>query len=609
MSEYKAPLRDMQFVLKELAGLDEIAKLPGCEEVTPELVGQILEEAAKFSSAVLSPLNKSADEEGSKWENGEVRTPKGFKQAYRQFVEGGWNSMQAPPEYGGQGLPKIVTTPVIEMLDSANLSFSLCPMLTAGAVEALLLRGSEQLKNVFVKKMVEGAWTGTMNLTEPQAGSDLALVKTRAVRSRDDQNGDHYRIHGQKIFITYGEHDLAENIVHMVLARTPNAPEGVRGISMFVVPKFLVGKDGAPGPRNDVKCASIEHKLGIHASPTAVMIYGEKEGAVGYLIGEENRGLEYMFIMMNAARFAVGLEGVSISERAYQQALGYAKERIQSRDVAGGGGAVPIIRHPDVRRMLMSMKAQTEAMRALAYVVAAAMDKGTRHPDKEERARNQAFADLLIPVVKGWSTETGIEVASTGIQVHGGMGFIEETGAAQHLRDARITTIYEGTTGIQANDLVGRKIAREGGATAKEVMKAMRRVEAELGAAAGADVSTSAGQDMATIREAFSAALTAAEECVSWVVITYGSDIKAAHAGAVPFLKLMGIVCGGWQMARAALVAKRRLAEGKGDQSFYEAKIKTARFYADHVLTQAPALRNAIVRGSGGVMALAEEQF
>jgi len=609
MSEYKAPLRDMQFVLKELAGLDEIAKLPGCEEVTPELVGQILEEAAKFSSAVLSPLNKSADEEGSKWENGEVRTPKGFKQAYRQFVEGGWNSMQAPPEYGGQGLPKIVTTPVIEMLDSANLSFSLCPMLTAGAVEALLLRGSEQLKNVFVKKMVEGAWTGTMNLTEPQAGSDLALVKTRAVRSRDDQNGDHYRIHGQKIFITYGEHDLAENIVHMVLARTPNAPEGVRGISMFVVPKFLVGKDGAPGPRNDVKCASIEHKLGIHASPTAVMIYGEKEGAVGYLVGEENRGLEYMFIMMNAARFAVGLEGVSISERAYQQALGYAKERIQSRDVAGGGGAVPIIRHPDVRRMLMSMKAQTEAMRALAYVVAAAMDKGTRHPDKEERARNQAFADLLIPVVKGWSTETGIEVASTGIQVHGGMGFIEETGAAQHLRDARITTIYEGTTGIQANDLVGRKIAREGGATAKEVMKAMRRVEAELGAAAGADVSTSAGQDMATIREAFSAALTAAEECVSWVVITYGSDIKAAHAGAVPFLKLMGIVCGGWQMARAALVAKRRLAEGKGDQSFYEAKIKTARFYADHVLTQAPALRNAIVRGSGGVMALAEEQF
>ncbi len=562
MSEYKAPIRDMQFVLKELAGLDDIAKLPGCEEVTAELVGQILEESAKFASGVLSPLNKPADEEGSKWENGEVRTPKGFKEAYKQFVAGGWNALQAPAEYGGQDLPKIVSTPVIEMWKSANLS----------------------------------TWTGTMNLTEPQAGSDLALVKTRAVRE-----GDHYRIYGQKIFITYGEHDLAENIVHMVLARTPDAPEGVRGISLFVVPKFLVGKDGSRGARNDVKCASIEHKLGIHASPTAVMIYGEKDGALGHLVGEENRGLEYMFIMMNAARFAVGLEGLALAERAYQQALGYAKERIQSRDLSGGDKVVPIIRHPDVRRMLMSMKAQTEAMRALAYVVAAAMDEAHHYPDKEGRARNQAFVDLMIPIVKGWSTETGIDVASTGIQVHGGMGFIEETGAAQYLRDARITSIYEGTTGIQANDLVGRKIAREGGATAKEVTNAMRAVEAQLGSAAG--------DDMAEIRAAFSAAITAAEECVSWIVVTYGNDIKAVHAGAVPFLKLMGIVCGGWQMARAALVAQRRLSEGKGDKSFYEAKIKTARFYADHLLTQAPALRNTIVRGAAGVMALAEEQF
>src|SRR6266571_2055601 len=481
MSEYKAPVRDMQFVLKELAGLDEIAKLPGCEEVTAELVDQILEESAKFAGGVLSPLNKPADQEGSKWENGEVRTPKGFKEAYKQFVEGGWNALQAPPEYGGQGLPRTVSTPVAEMWKSANLSFSLCPMLTAGAVEALLLRGSEQIKDRYVRKMVDGTWTGTMNLTEPQAGSDLALVKTRAVRE-----GDHYRIHGQKIFITYGEHDLAENIVHMVLARTPDAPEGVRGISLFVVPKFLVG--------------------------------------------EENRGLEYMFIMMNAARFAVGLEGLAIAERAYQRALAYAKERIQSRDLAGGGKAVPIIRHPDVRRMLMSMKAQTEAMRALAYGVAAAMDKARHHPDKESRARSQAFVELMIPIVKGWSTETGIEVASTGIQVHGGMGFIEETGAAQHLRDARITTIYEGTTGIQANDLVGRKIAREGGATARELIKAMRAVEAQLGSAAG--------EDMAEIRAAFSAAVTAVEECVSWIVVTYGNDVKAVHAGAVPFLKL-----------------------------------------------------------------------
>ena len=593
MSEYKAPLRDMHFVLQELAGLAEIAKLPGCEEINAELVDQILESSAKFASAVLSPLNKPADKEGSKWDKGNVTTPKGFKEAYRQFVEGGWNALQAPAEHGGQGLPKIVSTPVVEMWKSANLSFSLVTMLTAGAVEALILRGTEQQKKQYLPKMIEGRWTGTMNLTEPQAGTDLGLVRTKAVRE-----GDHYRVSGQKIFITYGEHDLAENIIHLVLARAEGAPEGVRGISMFLVPKFVVAADGSPGQRNEVQCASIEHKLGIHASPTAVLIY---ENAIGYLVGEENRGLEYMFIMMNLARFAVGLEGLAISERAYQQALAYAKERVQSRDVAGGGKSVTIIHHPDVRRMLMSMKSQTEAMRALAYVVAAAVDKSLRHPDKDERTRNQAFVDLMIPIVKGWFTETGIEVASTGIQVHGGMGFIEETGAAQYLRDARITTIYEGTTAIQANDLIGRKIAREGGATAKEVIRAMREVEAELGKAAG--------EDMAATRESFSAALTAAEECVSWMVITYGNDIKAAHAGAVPFLKLMGIVCGGWQMARAALVARQRLSEGKGDKSFYEAKIKTARFYADHVLTQAPGLRNTIVHGAAGVMALAEEQF
>ena len=593
MSEYKAPLRDMHFVLQELAGLAEVAKLPGLEEINAELVDQILEESAKFASGVLSPLNKPADKEGSKWDKGRVTTPTGFKEAYRQFVEGGWNALQAPAEHGGQGLPKIVSTPVVEMWKSANLSFSLVTMLTAGAVEALILRGTEEQKKRYLPKMIEGSWTGTMNLTEPQAGSDLALVRTKAVRE-----GDHYRVSGQKIFITYGEHDLAENIIHLVLARVEGAPEGVRGISLFLVPKFLVNADGSPGRRNEVQCASIEHKLGIHASPTAVLVY---ENAVGYLVGEENRGLEYMFIMMNLARFAVGMEGLAIAERAYQQALAYAKERVQSRDVAGGGKAVTIIHHPDVRRMLMSMKSQTEAMRALGYVVAAAMDKSLRHPDKDERARNQAFVDLMIPIVKGWFTETGIEVASTGIQVHGGMGFIEETGAAQHLRDARITTIYEGTTGIQANDLIGRKVAREGGATAKEVIGVMRAVEAELGKAAG--------EDMAATREAFSAALTAVEECVSWMVIAYGNDIKAAHAGAVPFLKLMGIVCGGWQMARAALVARQRLSEGKGDKSFYEAKIKTARFYADHVLTQAPGLRNTIVHGAGGVMALSEDQF
>ena len=596
MSDYVAPLKDMQFVLKELAGLDQVAKLPGCEDVSVELVEQILEESGKFCAEVLSPLNQSGDAEGAKWDQGKVTTPKGFIAAYKQFVEGGWNALQFPPEFGGQGLPKLVATPVMEMWKSANLSFSLCPLLTCGAIEALLLRGAAELKQTFLPKMVEGSWTGTMNLTEPQAGSDLALVKSKAV-----PEGKHYRIYGQKIFITYGEHDLAENIVHLVLARTPDAPEGVKGISLFIVPKFLVNADGSLGKRNDVHCASIEHKLGIHASPTAVLIFGEKEGATGYLVGEENRGLEYMFIMMNAARFAVGLEGVAISDRAYQLALAYAKERVQSRDLAGGAKAVPIIRHPDVRRMLMSMKAQTEAMRALAYVTAAAMDIAHRDPDANLRARHQAFADMMIPVVKGWSTETCIEVASIGIQVHGGMGYVEETGAAQLMRDARITTIYEGTTAIQSNDLVGRKMAREGGATAKLVIGAMRVVESELAQAQG--------EDMAAIRAGLAAGIKAVEECVTWIVSTYPADIKAVHAGSVPFLKLMGIVCGGWQMARAALVAHKRLAAKEGDSAFYQAKVATARFYADHVLAQAPGLRNTVVRGAAGVMALSEEQF
>ncbi len=601
MSDYVAPLKDMQFVLNELAGLGQLAKLPGCEDVSVELVEQILEESGKFCAEVLSPLNQPGDAEGSKWDQGKVTTPKGFIAAYKQFVEGGWNALQFPAEFGGQGLPKLVATPVMEMWKSANLSFSLCPLLTGGAIEALLLSGTDRLKQTFLPKMVEGNWTGTMNLTEPQAGSDLALVKSKAVRQRDERLGDHYRISGQKIFITYGEHDLAENIVHLVLARTPDAPEGVKGISLFVVPKFLVNADGSLGKRNDVHCASIEHKLGIHASPTAVLIYGEKEGAIGYLVGEENKGLAYMFIMMNAARFAVGLEGVAISERAYQLALGYAKERVQGRDLAGGAKAVPIIRQPDVRRMLMSMKAQTEAMRALAYVVAAAMDIAHRDPDAGLRAKHQAFADMMIPVVKGWSTENCIEVASTGIQVHGGMGYVEETGAAQLLRDARITTIYEGTTAIQANDLVGRKMAREGGATAKEVVKAMRVVEGELAQAQG--------EDMAAIRAGLAAGIKAVEECANWIVATYAGDIKAVHAGSVPFLKMMGIVCGGWQMARAALVAQKRLAAKQGDSAFYQAKIATARFYADHILAQAPGLRDTVMRGAAGVMALSEEQF
>jgi 3-(methylthio)propanoyl-CoA dehydrogenase len=468
------------------------------------------------------------------------------------------------------------------------MSFSLCPMLTQGAIHAIELRGAPALQKTFLPKMASGEWTGTMNLTEPQAGSDLALLKTRAVRE-----GDHYRISGQKIFITFGEHDYTGNIVHLVLARTPDAPAGVKGISLFVVPKFLVNADGTLGERNGAACASIEHKLGIHASPTAVMVF---DNAVGYLVGEENRGLEYMFIMMNAARFAVGLEGVAIAERAYQRALAYARERLQGRDLAGGG-TVPIIRHPDVRRMLMLMKSQTEAMRALAYVVAAALDVAARHPDATIRQQNQAFVDLMIPVVKGWSTETGIEVASLGVQVHGGMGFIEETGAAQHLRDARITTIYEGTTGIQANDLVGRKIAREGGATAKGWLEHLQAFDAELAKSGRADVQA--------VRAGLQAGAAAVRETVEFIVASAAKDPQSAFAGAVPFLRLMGIVAGGWQMARAALAAERAL--GSGDKAFLEAKLATARFYADHVLVQAPALRDTVVKGAAAVMAVPED--
>jgi alkylation response protein AidB-like acyl-CoA dehydrogenase len=593
MSAYAAPLKDMRFVLNELAGLAEVAKLPGYEEATPDTVNAILQEAARFASEVLDPLNRVGDQEGAQWADGEVRTPRGFREAYRKFTEGGWNALPFEPDWGGQGLPKLVATPVDEMWTSANMSFSLCPLLTQGAVHALSLRGSKALQETYIPKMVSGEWAGTMNLTEPQAGSDLALVKTRAVPVRDEKQGNHYRISGQKIFITYGEHDLTGQIVHLVLARTPEAPEGTKGISLFVVPKFLVNRDGSLGARNNARCASLEHKLGIHASPTAVMIY---ENALGYLVGEENRGLETMFIMMNAARFGVGLEGVAIAERAFQRALAFARERLQGRDVAGGAKTVPIIRHPDVRRMLMLMKSQTEAMRALAYVVASALDFASRSPDEEARQRQQAFVDFMIPIVKGWSTETGIDVASLGVQVHGGMGFVEETGAAQYLRDARITTIYEGTTGIQAMDLVGRKIAREGGATAKAWLAELQAFDAEL--------ARSENPAIQALRRRLAEGVRAVGDCVQFIVSE--KDARATFAGAVPFLKLCGIVAGGWQMARAALVAERKLSS---DKSFHEAKIATARFYGEHVLVQAPGLRDTVVKGAAGVMALTEEQF
>ncbi|HWH47654.1 MAG TPA: acyl-CoA dehydrogenase [Burkholderiales bacterium] len=597
MSTYAAPIRDMKFVINELVGLDQISALPGCGEVTPDLVDAVLEEAGKFAAGVLDPLNRAGDRTGATLDKNVVTAAPGFKQAFRQFSEGGWTGLNCDPQFGGQGLPHIISAQTSEMWNSANMSFCLCPMLTAGVVAALMRHGSVQQKTQYLPNLVSGKWTGTMNLTEPQAGSDLAAVRTRAV-----PEGDHYRLHGTKIFITWGEHDMAENIIHMVLARTPDAPEGVKGISLFVVPKFLLNKDGSLGKRNDVRCVSIEHKLGIHGSPTCVMAYGDADGAVGYLVGEENRGLEFMFTMMNFARLEVGIEGVAIAERAYQHALEYAKTRVQGREIGvKGGDRVSIIRHPDVRRMLMSMKAQTEAMRAIATLASAYLDKALLHPDKAERARNQALFDLLTPVVKGWCTEQSIEIASIGVQVHGGMGFVEETGAAQYLRDARITTIYEGTTGIQANDLIGRKIAYEKGATIKQMIAEMQAFDDELAKVAH--------PGLEVVRLSLSQGVTALTEATDWLLATFPHDMRSAAAGAVPFLKLFGVVAGGWQMGRAALIAKRRLDEGAQDYDFYRAKIGTARFYAEHILPLAQAYKHEIVNGAASVLALEEAHF
>ena len=594
---YTAPLKDMVFVMNELAGLEAISQLPGCEDATPETAEAVLEENAKFCSEVIAPLNWTGDCEPSRWHDGQVKTTPGFKEAFRAFGESGWQGVQHPTDYGGQGLPKLLATPCIEMLNSANLSFALCPLLTDGAIEALMTAGSQAQKDLYLEKLISGQWTGTMNLTEPQAGSDLALVRSRA----EPQGDGTFKIFGTKIYITYGEHDMAENIIHLVLARTPGAPEGVKGISLFIVPKFMVNADGSLGARNDVHCVSIEHKLGIKASPTAVLQYGDQGGAIGYLVGEENRGLEYMFIMMNAARFAVGMQGISVAERAYQKAVSYARDRVQSRDLAGSAGAVAIIHHPDVKRMLMSMRSQVEASRALSYVTAAAFDGAHHHPDEATRKTHHAFYEFMVPIVKGWSTELSIEVASTGVQVHGGMGFIEETGAAQHYRDARILTIYEGTTAIQANDLVGRKTVRDGGAFAKSVIAQVRNTAAEL--------SKASSEDLKIIGQRLSEASAALEDVVNFIATNAKSDIKAAFAGSVPYLKMAGVVFGGWQMGRAALVAAHKLSSGEGDAAFYQAKIVTARFFADHFVSTASASRAAIVEGSAGVLALAAEQF
>ena len=599
---YQAPVKDMLFCMKELAALEQVAQMPGFEEAGLETAQAVLEECARFNEGVLAPLNWEGDKNPGSWERGEVNTAPGFKEAFRQFAEGGWQGLQHPAEFGGQGLPKTIGAACGEILNSANLSFALCPLLTDGAIEALLTAGTPEQQQTYIPRMITGEWTGTMNLTEPQAGSDLALVRTKAVPQGDGT----YRISGQKIFITYGEHDMAKNIVHLVLARTPDAPEGVKGISLFIVPKFLVNPDGSLGKRNDVYCASIEHKLGIKASPTAVLVYGDDKGevgpgAIGYLVGQENRGLEYMFIMMNAARFAVGVQGIAVSERAYQKAVQYAKERIQSRPVDGSANkAVPIIHHPDVRRMLMTMRATTEGCRAMALVAAAAYDAAHHHPDEQVRKQNQAFYEFMVPLVKGYSTEMSLEVTSLGVQVHGGMGFIEETGAAQYYRDAKILTIYEGTTAIQANDLVGRKTARDGGQTARAIAAQIEATEAEL-----------ARRDSPAAR-AMLTRLKAAREAFLQVVGFVCEQVKghpnAVFAGSVPYLMLAGNLMAGWQMARGLIAAEERLAQGQ-DEAFMRAKIATARFYAEHLLARVPGLRDAIVEGGESVTALPVEAF
>lgn len=592
---YDAPINDMLFVMNDLAGLQAINVLPGCDDATQETVEAILGEKAKFCQEVIAPLNQFGDKKPSTWHDGTVVTSPGFKQAFKQFAQGGWQGVQQPVEFGGQGLPKLVATPCTEMLSSANLSFALCPLLTDGAIEALITAGSPEQQELFFPRLISGEWTGTMNLTEPQAGSDLSQVRTRAIPQEDGT----YRLFGTKIFITYGEHDMASNIIHLVLARVPGAPDGVKGISLFIVPKFLVQPDGAVGARNDIKCVSIEHKLGIKASPTAVLQFGDDSGAIGTLVGEENKGLEYMFIMMNAARFAVGIQGLALSERAYQSAAKFAKERIQSRDASGSSEPAPIIRHPDVRRMLMSMRAQNEASRALIYYAAGISDIAHHAVDLAQKEQSQALYEYLVPIVKGWSTELANDVTSTCIQIHGGMGFIEETGVAQYYRDARILAIYEGTTAIQANDLAGRKTARDGGKVAALVRDQIRITASELENHA----------DLRDLGKRLHAACDSLQEVTSFVVDNFKMDIRKVLASSVAYLQLSGILPGAWQMGRAALIAQSRLARSEGDAPFLRKKLATTHFYFAHILPQALTLQLIAVEGPESILALDDSSF
>lgn len=592
MNTYQAPLRDIRFILEQLADVAGISHLPGCDNAAPDVVAAILEEAGKFAAGVLAPLNPVGDAQGCRFGHGEVATADGWRDAYRQFAAAGWVGLALPAAYGGQGMPKIVSTPVYEMWSSANMAFAMLPTLNIGATEALSIAGSDELKAIYLPKLVSGEWGGTMNLTEPQAGSDLSTLRCSAQPQQDGS----YRLFGQKIFISYGEHDLTENIVHLVLARLPDAPPGVKGISLFVVPKFLVNADGTLGARNDVRCISIEEKLGIHGSPTCTMNYGDNGGAIGYLVGAAHRGLETMFVMMNEARFGVGLQGVALGEVAYQKALAYARERVQGRDAVSGA---PIICHPDVRRMLLTMRAKVMAPRMLAYVAGGWFDVARHHPDAVVAERHRRLIDLLMPVVKAWSTEIGNEVTDMAIQIFGGMGFVEETGIAQHKRDLRISTIYEGTNGIQANDLIGRKILREGGETLRMLLEEMRNVATRLSRAG----------DLAPLGEALAADIATLERTLDWILGHGKTNFSEVLAGAVPFLQLLGTVCGSWQMGRAALVARAGIAASCGDMAYLQGIVDLVRFYFGHLAPQAASLARVVMHGGVPVVAATEAVF
>ena len=585
MIPYNAPLADIRFLLNRLIGLENVSSLPGYESVSEELAEAILDESAKLASGVFAPINHSSDKEGARHENGAVIMPAGCKEAYQAFVDGGWNGLSVEEAHGGQGLPWVLGMPVQEMLQSANLGLALATLLNQGAAELLAVHGSESLRVKFLPKMVSGEWSGTMNLTEPQAGSDVGAVKCRA-----EKQGDHYLVTGQKIFISYGDHDMTSNIIHLVLARLPDAPEGTKGLSLFLVPKILVNEDGALGAANDVRAVSIEHKLGQHASPTCIMAYGDKGGAVGYLVGQENGGIAAMFTMMNNARIGVGIQGLGLMERSYQQALEFAKTRIQSRDIAKPKNPpVPIIHHPDVRRMLMWMRSHIEAARALAYSCAYAIDLSKRGGDEDIKRKGFTRVDLLTPMVKSWLTDLSNEITSIGVQVHGGMGFIEETGAAQHMRDARVLAIYEGTNGIQANDLVFRKMARDGGAAFNELLTEVSAFLPEL--------KSQQGDDFASMYKHLSQSVVALSEASVWVLKNATSDVSLVAASASPFLRLASTVFGGFYLIKSAVIAAGDLAGRQGDANFLSNKIVTARFYAEHALPQCSGLATTVMEG------------